>query len=359
MRNHLAGGLLLALVSATVMPAHANERATGIVARAIDGFIRPGYAAFHRATGDLVKAEKGLCEAPSEQRLNAARQSFSETVDAWSTIEIIRFGPVTENNRLERVLFWPDRKSTGLKQVQAALVAKDETAASPDSLAKKSVAMQGLGALEFVLYGTGSEGLARTGENYRCVYGAAIAGNLDTIAGELDTAWADPGGFAAQWANPGPGDPLYRNGTEAVTELMDVFVTGFELVRDVRLGGFLGEASGRDKPKQALLWRSGKTIDTIAANLAGMRALFEASQLGEAVREDALWIEKSALFEFGNAAAAAAAANGTLADVLADPEQRGKLVYLGLVTSGLSGIFGTSLSGELGLTAGFSSLDGD
>lgn len=359
MRIHLVGGLLLALACASVSPALANDKATDVVTGAIDGFIRPGYAAFHRATGELVEAGSALCTAPSQQTLDAARNAFGKTVDAWSTMEIIRFGPVTEENRLERVLFWPDRRSTGLKQVQAALAAKDETATDAGSLAGKSVAMQGLGALEFVLFGTGADALAGAGGQYRCAYGAAIAGNLDTIAGELETAWAEPDGFAAQWANPGPEDPLYRDGTEAVTELMDVFVTGFELVRDVRLGGFLGEAPADDKPRQALFWRSGKTIDAIAANLAGMEALLEASGLGKAVREEALWIESSALFEFGNAARAAAAANGPVADVLDDPARREKLVYLGLVTSGLSDIFGTSLSGELGLTAGFSSLDGD
>jgi uncharacterized protein len=358
MHVRVATGLVLALLSALAMPALANEKATGIVSRAIDGFIRPGYANFHAATGNLVQAEKALCDAPSQKTLDAARRSFGETVDAWSAIEIIRFGPVTEDNRLERVLFWPDRKSTGLKQVQAALAAKDETATTVEGLAQKSVAMQGLGALEFVLFGTGSEGLA-TGEAYRCSYGAAIAGNLDTIAAELETAWNAKDGFAKQWANPGPDDPLYRTGTEAVSELMDVFVTGFELVRDVRLGGFLGETPDKNKPKQALFWRSGKTVDAIAANLAGMKKLFEASQLGEAVRQDALWIGKSALFEFGNAAQAAAAANGPINEVLADPKRRDKLVYLGLVTSSLSDVFGTTLSGELGLTSGFSSLDGD
>jgi predicted lipoprotein len=65
------------------------------------------------------------------------------------------------------------------------------------------------------------------------------------------------------------------------------------------------------------------------------------------------------LFEFGNAANAASAADGPIADVLADPEKRSKLAYFGLVTSSLSNIFGTQMSGALGLTAGFSSLDGD
>ena len=167
---------------------------------------------------------------------------------------------MTEENRLERILFWPDRKGIGLKQVQAALAGKDASAPpTPRTLAGKSVAMQGLGALEFVLFGTDSEALAEPGDPYRCAYGAAIAGNLDDDRrAMLDAAWAGSG-----WLCRGNGPiraatiALYRTDAEAVTELFDVFVHGLEMVRDVRLNGFLGETPASDKPKQALFWRSG------------------------------------------------------------------------------------------------------
>lgn len=338
-------------------PANAAS-ATEIVSGAIDGFIRPGYHIFHQEASDLSEAGKGLCATPSQAALDKARKSFGETVDAWSRIEIVRFGPVTEQNRLERVLFWPDRKGTGLKQVQAALASQDPTAADEEQLAGKSVAMQGLSALEFVLFGSGSEALA-TGDPYRCAYGEAISGSLEAIAAELDAAWADPNGFARIWANPAADNPLYRDGTEAVTELMDVFVTGTELVRDVRLSGFLGKEAKDDRPRLALFWRSGKTVDALAGNLAGMKTLLEASKLAGALPAEQDWMGREALFEFSNAANAAAGAEGPIAEVLADPDRRGKLAYFGLVTSSLSNIFGAQMSGALGLTAGFSSLDGD
>lgn len=337
-------------------PAAAN--AIDIVNNAIRGFVRPGYHALHEATAKLSEAGEALCAAPSQAALDAARSAFGATVDAWSRIEIIRFGPVTEQNRLERVLYWPDRKGTGLKQVQAALAAKDPTAAAPDQLAEKSVAMQGLGALEFVLHGTGAEALA-TGDAYRCSYGVAVSRNLDTIAAQLESAWADPEGFAKTWANPSQDNPLYRDDAEALTELLEVFVTGTELVRDVRLGGFLGTEPKDDRPRQALFWRSGKTVDALAGNMDGMRALLEASELAGALPPDAAFLGGSADFEFTNARRAAEGAPGPIADVLADPEKRGKLVYFGIVTSSLSDIFGTRMSSALGLTAGFSSLDGD
>gem|GEM_PF-2602061 len=48
-----------------------------------------------------------------------------------------------------------------------------------------------------------------------------------------------------------------------------------------------------------------------------------------------------------------------MAEVLQAPAARGKLDYLRVVTSSLSDLFGMRLSAEFGVTAGFSSLDGD
>ena len=350
---------LFALCFCSANQALANEKATAIVNQAINGFIRSAYSGFANSAGALDDAMEVLCATPSNENVATARQAFENAGYAWSYAEIIRFGPVTEENRLERLLFWPDRKSIGLKQVQATLANKDAAATDPDQLASKSVAMQGFGALEFVLFGTDSDALAAAGDPYRCRYGAAIAANIAGIAGDLDAEWANPDGFAKQWANLGPSNPLYQSGTEAVTELLEVFVNGLELVRDVRLNGFLGKKAGEDKPKQAIYWRSGGTARSLGANIEGMKALFDASGLGSDLSPDMRWIAESIDFEFSNAINAAKAAEGPTDAVLADETKRGKLAYFGIVTSSLSELFGKRLSDAYGLTAGFSSLDGD
>lgn len=357
-RHTLAAVLALAL-SLPAGAALANAASDKVIANAIDGFIRPAYREMVHSTGAMSTAMQKLCEAPSPEHLEAARAAFADTAETWSEIEIIRFGPITEHNRLERMLFWPDRKGTGLKQVQAAIAEEDLGATDATKLAGKSVAMQGLGALEFVLFGTGSDDLAAPHGNYRCAYGEAISGNIGTIAAEVDAAWHDDKGFAAQWKNPGETNPLYRNATEAITELLEVYVNGLELVRDVRVNSFLGKEAGADKPKQALYWRSGGTGASLGGNVSGMSALFDASQFGSLLPDDSRWIAQSIDFEFGNAKTAAAGASGPVEDVLGNADKRGKLGYFGVVTSSLSELFGTRLAGALGLTAGFSSLDGD
>ena len=351
--------LALPLLLAAVLPASAAVKASDVIGRAIDGFVRPAYAGLDEHAVSLTKAMRQLCEAPSRQNLEASRSEFSATVEAWSVAEIIAFGPIKENNRLERMLYWPDRKSIGLRQVQSTLAAKDPSATDPAQLAQKSVAMQGLGALEYVLYGDGAETLAGKDDPYRCAYGAAVAGNVETMAGEVRDAWQKADGFASLWANPGPKNPLYRDGNEAVTELAGVFINELEMIRDVRLKGFLGAKADADKPKQAIYWRSQNTTTSLAGNLSGIDQLFQVSKLGDALPADAQWMAESIHIQLANGVATAKSVSGQIDNALADPALRDKLEHLALITSSLSTLIGTRMTAAFGLTAGFSSLDGD
>lgn len=352
--------LVFFLLAPVGAQAASGAAAKAILERAVTGFVRPVYGSFLDSTIGLSKSMGSLCEAPSEEMLRDARGAFSRTALQWSKAELIRFGPVTKDNRLERILFWPDRKGTGLRQVQAALAAKDASATDPSELARKSVAMQGLGALEFVLFGSDAEELASGAPaSYRCAYGRAIAANVQQIAAEIDSEWKETDGFARTWQDFGPHNRIYRTGKEALTELLEVFIDGLELIRDQRLGGFLAEQADHDRPKQALYWRSENTAPMLAAMMEGLKDLFDVSGLGSVLPDTEKWIVGSTDFEFNNAISAANAVAGPIEPALQNPELRGKLVYYGVVAASLSELFGTRLSRELGLTAGFSSLDGD
>lgn len=327
---------------------------------AIEGFVRPAYAAFATAAEAQRATLDTLCQAPSAASLGTARDAFQRSVVAWSEIETIRFGPVTEQNRLERILFWPDRKSIGLKQVQAALANQAPTATIAKSLANKSVAMQGFGALEFILFGAGADELATADGAYRCRFGAAIAANLASISNDISKAWEDPKGFAGQWANPGPDNASFRTDQEALSELVDVFVQGLEMIRDVRLNGFLGRWPDEDKPRQAIYWRSRATVPSLRGNVDGLRKLFEASRIAATLKPADAHIGQSIGIILANSAKTAEALGAPpLADALTNKAERDQLDHFRLTTSTLSELVGVRLTGALGLSAGFSSLDGD
>lgn len=361
MRTFALVALLLAALCGTPAQAFDAEDSTAMVGGVVRDAIRPAHQAFAAKARALAADVQPLCEEPSQQGLAAARDAFAGTVAAWSRAEIVRFGPVTGENRLERILYWPDRRGTGLRQVQDILARKDATATDPAALAGKSVAVQGLGAMEFLLFGSGSDLLGAAGDAFRCSYAKAVAENVAALAVGLDEAWASEaeGSPSWLWSHPGADNPLYRTPDEAAAEIVDILVHGLELVRDVRLGGFLAEAAAEDRPKQALYWRSGETVASIRANMDALRAVFQASGLRDRLSADHAWLGDSILFEFSNADRALGQADGAVADVLADPQRRARLAYARLVTSSLTDLIGRQLTAEFGLTTGFSSLDGD
>jgi hypothetical protein len=278
---------------------------------------------------------------------------------AFGRIELVRLGPLTEENRLERLLFWPDRRGTGLRQVQAILADEDETATTLDGLAQKSVAVQGLGALEFVLFGTGAEALGGAGGDFRCRYGAAIASNVATMAAEIEREWMAADGIADHLMAPEVGFSDYRTETEALEALVGVLSHGVEAVRDTRINPFIAKDGAEAKPRQALFWRSGLTVPMIAANLDGLAALYRVSGVGAVTPESAQGIGNSIDFEFRNAERALSLIVDPVEVAVEDPKQAQALSYLVIVTQSLQAMIGEQLSAALGLSVGFSSLDGD
>lgn len=330
-----------------------------VIGMAVDDFIRPGYRDFHAASEALAQQMDRLCTTPSEETFKNARQAFSAAVRAWARIEIVRNGPAIERNRFERILFYPDRKSTGLKQVQGLLAKPDESATTPDGLSGKSVAVQGFGALEFVLAGTGSEELAEAPAGFRCHYGRAVAHNVEQVAAELDQLWDDPQGIQADWKTPGPDNPLFRTEQEAMTALLGIFVHGAEMVRDQRIETFYKREDSATFPRQAIFWRSGNTWTMVEGNLKGLRDLLLRSHMVDLLPEDQRSIVESADFVLKSMMRVSGEMNEDVEAAVADEAQRQKLDFLLLNGRDLISRLNDDFGGAIGLTSGFSFSDGD
>lgn len=326
---------------------------------AVEHFIVPGYAALvETATAEQAAFEQ-LCAMPGEAALDAARAGFRDLVTAWSHIELVRFGPVLADNRIDRILFWPDRRGIALRQIQGLLVDKDAAALEPENLRRKSVALQGLGSLEYVLFGTGAEELA-TPNDYRCGLGLAIAGAIRTTAEEVLADWQTSDSIAAHMTNPVPENADYRSNDEVLSEVLGIFIHGYELIRDVRLGPITAFEENAPNARVALYRRSEMTLESAAANVAGLAELFEVSGLEAVFTDDMSWVAGAMDFEFGNFATTAdQIADLPIEAVVADEEAQGKLTYLRIVTQSLQTMAVQQIAVSLGLSAGFSSLDGD
>jgi hypothetical protein len=355
--------LLSGLVALSALPARAlpvdDTTASQSVSRVIASFIQPSFERFADQSELVAIAVGSLCDKPGETALLSARNAFADTALAFARIEFLRTGPLARENRLERLLFWPDRRGIALRQVQAAIATGDESVTDAANLPAKSVALQGFPALEYLLFGTGSEALADPGGDHRCRFAQAVAQNIRGIAGEMNAEWSAADGYASIWSKPGPDNPDFRDASEAVAELVSIPADAFEMIHDLRIKPLVAGNGKKANPKSALLWRSGLTFAYIGTEFDALRTYFELSQMSDLLPDDERWRGGSALFEFNNAAKTVAKIQNPVADVLRDRQMAEDLKYLGIVAKSLQRIFGGQIPEALGLSVGFSSLDGD
>ncbi len=352
MRLALIVSLLLLATPAWAQPAQVLERSVNAV-------IRPAISAFESRAQALDSAMGDFCAAPSAEGRVLAEARFGEAARAYGAIEFLRIGPLMEDNRADRLLFWPDRRSIGLRQVETLIAGADESATEVANLRGKSVAVQGFGALEYVLFGNGADTLLGGEGGFRCRYGAAVAGNIALIAGELAAGWARDDGVAGHLMQPQPQYVDYRTETEALEALVGLVSHGLEALRDARVKPFIAQGDAAPKPKQALFWRSGLTLAMIEANVSGMEELVAVSGMARAVAEADKGLDASIAFEFRNAHRAIDLVTLPVEQAVADPREAQALAYLVIVTGSLQALIGEQLSAALGLSVGFSSLDGD
>ena len=117
-----------------------------------------GLCALRRNLACVRRSGRGAVQNPSPAALDAARDAARAALLAWGRIEPLRFGPIIQQQRIERLLFYPDPHGIVAKQIsQAARQARCEADIEPDKLAGASVAVQGFGAVDAVLYGNGAE----------------------------------------------------------------------------------------------------------------------------------------------------------------------------------------------------------
>lgn len=368
--------ILSAIIAAAAgSPASSQEAAAPVeparfafrpaVERAIDAVILPGYRALSENAAAEATLVNDLCWQADAERLEAAREGFADVALAWSRVELISFGPPRDRNRYERLFFWPDPRGRGLQQVQEIIAAEDPGATSIDTLRDKSAAVQGLFALEFVLFGTGSEGLADAADparSFRCRFGAAIAGVVHRTAEEIVDGWTGEDGYAALMNEAGADNPVYRSHGEAVQELIKSAREELQLVRDLKIAHAIEDSPGKAQPKRAPFWRSDLTIPSIRANVEAVVDLVGPEGIGSALPRDEPWIANELAFELHEVdkTLARVEGRGERWEVLVkDNGSHADLSYTLIPLASAIALLEGGYPDALGLITGFNSLDGD
>ncbi len=341
----------------TLWPGPAAAFDDGIGRRLIEDYGIPATSGFSAETSDLAGAARTLCAEPSGAALVTVRGEFRRAAVSYGGVAFLRFGPLVEENRGDRVFFFPDVRGIGLRQIQALIADPGVAMLLPAAMPAKSAALQGLPALEFVLFGTDSDTLATPGGALRCTIASAIAGNLATLGGEIAAIWTPGIAFADDFGAPAPGNALYRSSEEVAREALKAIAAGLAFVHDAGLAAALGEDAAGARPRLAPLWRSGVTFAFLANELDGIAAFYAASGLGDGLAPESVWLDTAFRFELRQAADALRRVTVLPEAAFADPEARGIISYAAIATDSLRQTAG-NIAAALGLGTGFIAEEG-
>lgn len=342
---------LCLLFLAPGMPAKAEPPPidyAALYAHVLKVHLRPRYQAVEAQTKALTGAIDSLCQAPDAPRLEAARAAFHGVSDAWQAIEHMRTGPATSLNAHARLNFWPDERDRVGKHLRGLLSSGDAGRVAPADFAQGSVAVQGLPALERLLFGDKAlDGLkAADAPVTPCKVARAIAANIAAIAQDLMKAWA--------------ADPL--RGSDAKKATADLFTNlagGLGAVADMKIGAPLGEKTGRTWPKKAEQWRSDRSLRNIAIDVQALEDLFAAMSDGAGPAFKGTSGDKQNRYQFQSLIKEVKNIGTSMQAALDDETGRLRLKVAAGSLRDMRDLVIGSMTGPLGLILGFNSFDGD
>ncbi|MBY0299500.1 MAG: imelysin family protein [Methylobacterium sp.] len=352
-RRWLLGLAAAALVAPRARAAAPDHRATAL--RLARAFAVPRYRVLAEATAAQDAAWRTVAAGP---RADAAGldAAFQAAADAWAGIEMVRYGPVDEDSRYERMAHWPERRGAIGKALADLLAASD--ALTPERLRRASAAAQGLSALERLLYGEDPESTAAlrrdlagpVGDRRRAL-GAAIAQGLARHAAATLAGWTGPDGMTARLEGGSP-----EAAHEAVTRLATDHLAFLEAIADAKIGTVLGRSADEARPLAAEGWRAGRSLRAIRVNLDAADAFTRTALAQDAA---ALASVLAGLDTPRAVAGRLAAGTASLGDLAGDPQQRVRVLLLRDAVRSASAVSEPVLSEALGVTVGFNSRDGD
>ncbi len=356
-RRHLRVRAVLGLVFFIGAGAvNAGELPADLGGRLTQAYILPAMQNFQQSASRLHASLKAWCAAPSDAGKQTVQEGFKSLVMSWSGIEFLRFGPLVANHRFERAYFWPDLRGLTLRQVQALLA---NSAGVPDAsaLSGHSVAVQGLPALEYLLYRDAGLLANQEGNSPACAYAISIAGNLQAIGAQLAQAWGDSGDYAVKFSQPSPSNSLYRSTNEVANEAIKAISTGLQFGRDVKLLPVLGADASRANYKRAPFWRSGLSSQSMAAAVDGILRFYRAGAYTYSV--DEAWVDSSLQDELQRARDNFNGINGNVAQLANSPEMYRQLKLGALLLKNAKSMVDEDAAPALGVRIGFNALDGD
>ena len=291
------------------------------------------------------------------------RIHFKTLFQDWASIQHIRMGPITFLERYERLHFWPDKHNRANRQLQQLLNNYDDTL-TVETFQKKSVALQGLGALEKLLFS--SWDTTNISQQTLCDLMLLIANNIVQITQSTEDSWIKPPlKFADEFNSAGQTAAYFMTDAEIAQQLFVGMRTQLAIVEELKLKRVFIELKKinevRINPKRLEAWRSRHSLDLIKENIYAIKELYTLG-FSSHLNKQQPKLHTQIMQSFHDVEKILKSFNISLYDLLNDNKNKEQLnLFKSLIqeVQVLNQRISNELPQQLGLGVSFNALDGD
>ena len=178
---------------------------------------------------------------------------------------------MTSRLRAERLYFWPDPRNTTARQLAELLAGRDPGTLTAEGFHRASAAVQGLPALERLLFDEGATAAFRSERDEvrrRCEVLETITRNIGEITADVAREWSvGDTAYRRRIETAGSGNPAYADPKEATQDFLKSLHGALERVASLKLAKPLGTSLATARPMLTEEWRSGRTLRDVRLNL--------------------------------------------------------------------------------------------
>ena len=364
-RMTLSLAVILLLLAGAASGSRAQEIAPADYARVnaalVEAHALPRYERLAVATEAFAAASQALCAGPDDAGLASVRARFHDAMDAWMGVQHLRFGPADLLMRGYRFYFWPQARGKVAEAVADIVAAGEDDATLAARIGRANVAVQGLLAVEVLLYdgrylgaGDGPQGCGLLG---------AVTANMRTMAAGILADWREGDApFARLLTMPGPDNPYVEDHAAGTLAFFQSLHDSLQFIADVKLKPVIGNSAQQVRPMLAESRLSGRSQRSIVVTLEALQALYGgegAAGIGDLTAGADPKLDRLMRKAFRLTLATARALDRPVEDAAADPSLRPRVKKLATQVQALKQIVRDRLAPALGLAVGFNALDGD
>ncbi|MDD1782838.1 imelysin family protein [Enterovibrio sp. ZSDZ35] len=210
---------------------------------------------FLDAVSNLAISTGALCQIKSgKQQEEKTKQAWLNAVTAWAPLQGANVGNAKAAALSWQIQFFPDKKNTTGRKMSRLIQSGGPYSVA--SLSNESVAVQGLGAMEWLLFDPSNMKDVKT----HCSLMVVTSKHLVNSAEALVTSWEiNPWGQTNK-------NQLEADALRLLTAQLETAIKSIEIP--------MGKP-GYPKPYQAPFWRSQQSLTATRENIAHLRTLYE------------------------------------------------------------------------------------